>query len=234
MKVLVVDDDGGMRRLVRALAEERGWECAECDGGEGALVAFLRERPDVTVLDVMMPRVDGYEVCRRIREIDEDAPVLFLSAKGDIIDKKIGFSSGCDDYMVKPFDEEELIFRMEALARRGMRSKAAAAGGVAPSMPERFSLGAFTFDAVRHEVLKDGEAVPLAPKEFQLLYYLASHPGAVMSKDELIETLWGEEYLDGAISIAVYVRKIREKIEENPAKPAYLKTVWGVGYSFEA
>ena len=236
MKVLVVDDDPDIRELVVAVCTEAGYFCLSTDGGEAALEVFECERPDLVVLDVMMPKVDGFEVCRRIRAADEDVPVLFLSAKGDITDKKIGFAFGCDDYLVKPFDEVELIIRIEALLRRASRRKS-------PESPcseehrerrARFALGPFEFDAVRHEVTKGGEAVLFTPKEFQLLHHLACHPGAVMSKDELIEALWGREYVDGAISIAVYVRKIREKIEENPAKPVYLKTVWGVGYSFEA
>lgn len=124
--------------------------------------------------------------------------------------------------------------RIEALVRRSRRAQHDSARSAETIRPERFSLGPFTFDSVRHEVFKGESPVALTPKEFQLLYHLASHPGAVMGKDELIEELWGEEYLDGAISIAVYVRKIREKIEDNPAKPVFLKTVWGVGYSFEA
>lgn len=218
--------NGALRRQGRQME-------AMNDKLEEACALFQREWPDVVVLDVMMPKVDGFEVCRRIREVDENVPVLFLSARDGIIDKRIGFSFGGDDYLVKPFNEEELVMRIEALVRRSRRSRRDGEAA-APERPERFALGPFTFDEVRHEVLKGGEPVVLTPKEFQLLHHLASHPGAVMGKDELIEELWGEEYLDGAISIAVYVRKIREKIEENPAKPAYLKTVWGVGYSFEA
>ena len=218
--------NGALRRQGRQME-------AMNDKLEEACALFQREWPDVVVLDVMMPKVDGFEVCRRIREVDENVPVLFLSARDGIIDKRIGFSFGGDDYLVKPFNEEELVMRIEALVRRSRRSRRDGEAA-APERPERFALGPFTFDEVRHEVLKGGEPVVLTPKEFQLLHHLASLPGAVMGKDELIEELWGEEYLDGAISIAVYVRKIREKIEENPAKPAYLKTVWGVGYSFEA
>lgn len=218
--------NGALRRQGRQME-------AMNDKLEEACALFQREWPDVVVLDVMMPKVDGFEVCRRIREVDENVPVLFLSARDGIIDKRIGFSFGGDDYLVKPFNEEELVMRIEALVRRSRRSRRDGEAA-APERPERFALGPFTFDEVRHEVLKGGEPVVLTPKEFQLLHHLSSHPGAVMGKDELIEELWGEEYLDGAISTAVYVRKIREKIEENPAKPAYLKTVWGVGYSFEA
>lgn len=234
LNVMVADDDASMRRLVQTVCAEAGFECCAAAGGEEALELFRRAWPDVVVLDVMMPKVDGFEVCRRIREIDENVPVLFLSARDGIIDKRIGFSFGGDDYLVKPFNEEELVMRIEALVRRSRRGRAEGAGAAGLQRPERFTVGPFTFDSVRHEVLKGDDLVVLTPKEFQLLYHLASHPGAVMGKAELIEELWGEEYLDGAISIAVYVRKIREKIEENPAKPAYLKTVWGVGYSFEA
>ena len=218
--------NGALRRQGRQME-------AMNDKLEEACALFQREWPDVVVLDAMMPKVDGFEVCRRIREVDENVPVLFLSARDGIIDKRIGFSFGGDDYLVKPFNEEELVMRIEALVRRSRRSRRDGEAA-APERPERFALGPFTFDEVRHEVLKGGEPVVLTPKELQLLHHLASHPGGVMGKDELIEELWGEEYLDGAISIAVYVRKIREKIEENPAKPTYLKTVWGVGYSFEA
>ncbi|MEC4273614.1 response regulator transcription factor [Adlercreutzia sp. R25] len=235
IKVMAVDDEASILNLIRSVCEDTGYECVLCSSGDEALESFVKEWPDVVVLDVMMPRVDGFEVCRRIRETDENVPVLFLSARDDIIDKRIGFSFGGDDYMVKPFNEEELILRIEALVRRSRRlQRPASDAAEVPAPLERFTLGEFTFDALRHEVLRGEQAIVLTPKEFQLLYHLASHPGAVMSKDELIETLWGEEYVDGAISIAVYVRKIREKIEDNPAKPVFLKTVWGVGYSFEA
>ena len=229
MRVLAVDDEPGIRLLLKTLLEQAGHECACAESGAEALELFGGERPDLVVLDVMMPRLDGFETCRRIRALDQDVPVLFLSAKGDIVDKRIGFSNGGDDYLVKPFDEEELLMRVEALLRRAARSQTRG-----PEAPQRFSLGEFSFDALRHQVLLRGGAIALTPKEFQLLFCLASHRGQVLSKDELIEEVWGPEYLDDAISIAAYVRKLREKIEDNPAKPAHLKTVWGVGYVFEA
>lgn len=229
MKVMVVDDELSIRLLVKTVLGQAGHECVCVEDGAAALELFESERPDLVVLDVMMPYLDGFEVCRRIRLVDEAIPVLFLSAKGDIVDKRIGFSNGGDDYLVKPFDEEELLMRAEALLRR---SKRACTQGVDTS--ERFALGEFSFDALRHQVFKNGEIVSLTPKEFRLLFHLASHHGQVMSKDELVESIWGSEYLDDAINIAVYVRKLRERIEDNPAKPERLKTVWGVGYVFEA
>lgn len=181
--------------------------------GDLAGAVFQREWPDVVVLDVMMPKVDGFEVCRRIREVDENVPVLFLSARDGIIDKRIGFSFGGDDYLVKPFNEEELVMRIEALVRRSRRSRRDGEAA-APERPERFALGPFTFDEVRHEVLKGGEPVVLTPKEFQLLHHLASHPGAVMGKDELIEELWGEEYLDGHLHRRLRAENSREDRRE--------------------
>lgn len=228
MKIMVVDDEPSMRLFVKAVMEEAGFECRCAESGASALACLESERPDAMVLDVMMPRMDGYEVCRRIREIDPDMPILFLSAKGDIVDKRTGFSNGGDDYLVKPFDEEELLMRIEALLRRARRSSASA------SPPQRFAAGDFSFDTVRHQVILRGRPVSFTPKEHQLLLSLASHEGAVMSKEELIENVWGSEYLGDAISVAAYVRKIREKIEDDPADPRYLRTVWGVGYVFDS
>lgn len=229
MKVMVVDDELGIRLLVQTVVGGAGHECCTVDGGERALEAFRLHHPDVVVLDVMMPKVDGFEVCRRIRAIDDRVPVLFLSAKGDIGDKKIGFSNGGDDYLVKPFNEEELLMRIDALHRRAVKSASQETG-----VPESFELGNYRFDALRHQIMREGTPIPFTPKEFQLLFHLALHHGKVIGKEELIECAWGAEYAGEPVNIAVYIRKIREKIEDNPAKPVHLKTVWGVGYAFEA
>ena len=226
MRVMVVDDEPGIRLLVGTVVREAGHECLEAAGGHEALALFGRERPDLVVLDVMMPKMDGYEVCRRIREVDANVPVLFLSARGDIVDKRMGFTTGGDDYLVKPFDEEELVMRVEALARRAGRT------GADARARKRLEAGGIVLDLLRHQVTKDGTAVALTPKEFQLLYELAAHPGQVMGKDELIERVWGPEYLDEGINIAMYVKNLRKKIEDDPAEPVYLRTVWGVGYAF--
>lgn len=158
LKVMMADDDASMRRLVQAVCEEAGYACCVAEGGEEALALFQREWPDVVVLDVMMPKVDGFEVCRRIRAVDENVPVLFLSARDGIIDKRIGFSFGGDDYLVKPFNEEELLMRIEALVRRSRRAQRASTETIEAKSPERFFLGPFTFDSVRHEVFKGGRS----------------------------------------------------------------------------
>ena len=228
MKVMLVDDEPSFHVLVQSVCESAGHEFRGVGDSRQAMEVFKAYAPDVVLLDIMMPYLDGYQVCEGIRALDSEVAVVFLSAKGAVPDKREAFSRGADDYLVKPFDGEELLMRLEALQRRSQRAKAQAA----PAPSETLKVGEFEFDSVRQTLALNGTSVQLTPKEFQILYTLALKPETVMSKEELIEAVWGKEYLDDAISIAVYVRKIREKIEQNPAKPRYLKTAWGMGYSF--
>ena len=228
MKVMLVDDEPSFHVLVQSVCESAGHEFRGVGDSRQAIEVFKAYAPDVVLLDIMMPCLDGYQVCESIRALDSEVAVVFLSAKGAVPDKREAFSRGADDYLVKPFDGEELLMRLEALQRRSQRAKAQAA----PAPSETLKVGEFEFDSVRQALALNGTLVQLTPKEFQILYTLALKPETVMSKEELIEAVWGKEYLDDAISIAVYVRKIREKIEQNPAKPRYLKTAWGMGYSF--
>lgn len=228
MKVMLVDDEPSFHVLVQSVCESAGHEFRGVGDSRQAIEVFKAYAPDVVLLDIMMPYLDGYQVCEGIRALDSEVAVVFLSAKGAVPDKREAFSRGADDYLVKPFDGEELLMRLEALQRRSQRVKAQAA----PAPSETLKVGEFEFDSVRQTLALNGTSVQLTPKEFQILYTLALKPETVMSKEELIEAVWGKEYLDDAISIAVYVRKIREKIEQNPAKPRYLKTAWGMGYSF--
>ena len=228
MKVMLVDDEPSFHVLVQSVCESVGHEFRGVGDSRQAIEVFKAYAPDVVLLDIMMPYLDGYQVCEGIRALDSEVAVVFLSAKGAVPDKREAFSRGADDYLVKPFDGEELLMRLEALQRRSQRAKAQAA----PAPSETLKVGEFEFDSVRQTLALNGTSVQLTPKEFQILYTLALKPETVMSKEELIEAVWGKEYLDDAISIAVYVRKIREKIEQNPAKPRYLKTAWGMGYSF--
>ena len=228
MKVMLVDDEPSFHVLVQSVCESAGHEFRGVGDSRQAIEVFKAYAPDVVLLDIMMPYLDGYQVCEGIRALDSEVAVVFLSAKGAVPDKREAFSRGADDYLVKPFDGEELLMRLEALQRRSQRAKAQ----TAPAPRETLQVGEFEFDSVRQTLALNGTSVQLTPKEFQILYTLALKPETVMSKEELIEAVWGKEYLDDAISIAVYVRKIREKIEQNPAKPRYLKTAWGMGYSF--
>ena len=211
MKVMLVDDEPSFHVLVQSVCESAGHEFRGVGDSRQAIEVFKAYAPDVVLLDIMMPYLDGYQVCEGIRALDSEVAVVFLSAKGAVPDKR-----------------EAFLMRLEALQRRSQRAKAQAA----PAPSETLKVGEFEFDSVRQTLALNGTSVQLTPKEFQILYTLALKPETVMSKEELIEAVWGKEYLDDAISIAVYVRKIREKIEQNPAKPRYLKTAWGMGYSF--
>lgn len=190
--------------------------------------AFERERPDVVILDVMMPEVNGFELCRQLRERDARVPIIMLSAKSDIVDKGVGFAAGCDDYIAKPFNSQELAMRIEAQLRR---ARLATAGDEVPRRNRSVvRLGDMEVRLKRNEVLVHGRYVNLTPKEFQIIAFLANHAGEVFSAQDIMANVWGEAYRPDSASIAVFVRKIRSKIEDDPAKPRYLQTVWREGY----
>lgn len=227
MKIMLADDEQSLCDALEIILEDSGYEvCVACDGAQ-AIELFKSDRPDLVILDVMMPKFDGYEVCEAVRAINPDVPLLMLSAKGDIVDKKSGFKAGADDYLVKPFNDEELLLRVEALLRRRSR-------GGDPSEPRKLmqtvQIGDLVIDPRRCEVTVGGRVISLTPKEFQILALMADHPGKVFTREDLIESIWGKEYEAGAISIPVYVRRIREKIEADPSSPKYLQTVWRFGY----
>lgn len=224
-KILVADDDESLCEALGIILGEAGHEVRMVHDGMAALEAFRQEAWDVVLLDVVMPKLDGFEAVAAIRSVDEATPVLLLTSKGDIVDKKSGFRAGADDYVVKPFNNEELLLRVDALLRRRTvdagRTKA----------PLRvMHVGDLTIDYARYEVSVGDRVVPLTPKEFQMLALMAENPGKVFTNEELIAGVWGEEYAEGSISIPVYVRHIRMKIEEDPSSPRYLKTVWRFGY----
>ncbi len=228
MKVLFVDDERNIRDLVALILNGEGYEAVLAADGVEALKIFESERPDLVILDVMMPRLTGFEVCERMRAVRPDVPVVFLSAKDDIVDKKTGYKAGADDYMSKPFNGDELLLHVGALLRRCGLAGSRRAG----VQSEAFSVGPFEFNIDQFALFKGGERVNLAPKEFQILTLLARHRGEVFSREEIVETIWGSEYLDAPVNIAVYVRHIREKIEDDPSHPKYLQTIRHVGYRF--
>ncbi|WP_197735979.1 response regulator transcription factor [Arabiibacter massiliensis] len=223
--VLLADDDQSLRTATARLLEEAGFRCLEAVDGADALERYEEERPDLVILDVMMPKVDGFEVCERIRAKDKATPVLMLTAKGDIVDKRVGYRMGADDYLVKPFSGEELALRVGALLRRSREL----AGERTPAR-RTVVVGDVEIDVVRGEALVAGEKVELTPKESRILAVLAEHPGEVFDRDDLVRAVWGEEYVGTQISIPVYIRKLREKLEDNPSEPVCIQTVWGMGY----
>lgn len=234
-KILLADDERSLCDALEIILEDAGYEVCVAHDGREAVEVFAREQPDLAILDVMMPRLDGFEVVEKIREMRPAMPVLILSAKGDIVDKRRGFHLGADDYVVKPFDDDEIILRIEALLRRAaLGGEGAAEGEKTPTTSRQLmqpvTLGDLVIDPRRCEVTVAGKAVALTPKEFQILALLADHPGEVFTNEELVETIWGKEYAGEAISIPVYIRRIRLKIEKDPSRPEYLKTVWRFGY----
>lgn len=225
MKVLFADDDEGMRTLVEHILKENGYEYVSAKDGEEAIALIEKESPDMVLLDVMMPKLDGYEVCGRMRNRGSTTPVIMLTAKNDIVDKSVGFKMGADDYIVKPFVAQELLLRMEALVRRSQMSGDKGSA-------DTLRVDGLEIDAVNHRVSVRGESVVLTPKEIQLLVILAGNPGQVFSHKELTEEIWGEKYAGEITSITVLVHRLRGKIEEDPANPRFIQTVWHAGYRF--
>lgn len=224
--VLVVDDEEKLVELVEGYLRREGFEVLVALDGPTALDLARTKQPDLIVLDVMLPGLDGIEVCRRLRQFS-DAYVLMLTAKSEEIDKIVGLTVGADDYLTKPFSPRELVARVRAMLRRP-RSAIAADEEVPP--PIRF--GDLVIDPGRHEVIRRGEPVPLTAREFALLAAMAAHPGLVFTRSQLLERVWGDGYYDDHV-VDVHVANLRKKLGDDPANPRYVQTVRGVGYRFE-
>jgi len=226
MRVLVVDDDPPSVKMISFLLREEGYEVSSADNGKAALELVERDPPDLVILDVMMPHIDGFEVCRRIRQ-KLDIPIIFLSAKGETVDKVTGLQLGADDYLAKPFEPAELLARVRAVMRRveAFASEEAQA---------RLTVGDITLEPVSNQVVfADGRRVDLTPIEFRLLHCLMRNAGRILSHDLLMNAVWGYDYEGYSNQIAVYVHRLRLKIEEDPEHPKYLLTARGLGYKFE-
>ncbi|MEW6661115.1 MAG: response regulator transcription factor [Bacillota bacterium] len=226
-RVLVVDDEPDILKVVcRRLAAD-GYLVEIAHDGREALKKFQEYQPHVVVLDVMLPELDGLEVCRLVRE-KSAVPIVFLSARTDEIDKLVGFRVGADDYMVKPFSPSELKMRLDVLVRRCYR------GGIpAEYSNEVLSFGDIRIDKDRREVTARGKKVELTAKEFDVLWHLASKPNHVISKEMLLQLVWHSDYAGDLNNVSVLIRRLREKLEEDPAMPRMIKTVWGSGYKLE-
>ncbi len=223
-KVLIADDDKNICELLRLYLAKEGYDTVLAYDGEAAVAAFEREKPDMVLLDIMMPKMDGWEVCRRIRAAGS-TPVIMLTAKGETFDKVLGLELGADDYVVKPFDTKEVVARIKAVLRRCAPAAEAAADGV-------IRYEGLSVDLTRYELKVNGKTVEAPPKELELLYYLASHPNRVFTRDQLLDEVWGFEYYGDSRTIDVHVKRLREKLDP-PGDRWSLKTVWGVGYKFE-
>lgn len=228
-KVMLIDDDESMRVLIEQIARRGGYEFCCAGNGEEGLAMLRAERPDFLILDVMLPDINGFEVCEIIRGEGRKVPIMFLTAKGDIVDKTIGFKAGADDYLVKPFQPEELLLRLNAHLRRRKcehdRDRA-----TRERRSDVFSVGDLEIHLGKYDVRLRGKSVALSSREIELLEVLASDAGSVFTRDQILEALWGSKEAADPNSITVMVRKIREKIEDDPSKPCYLNTVWRIGY----
>jgi DNA-binding response OmpR family regulator len=225
---MLVDDEESIRKIVEHLVNKEGYNFCYASDGEKALLMNAREKPDLIILDVMLPEIDGFEVCRRIRQ-ESSVPIILLSEKGDIVDKTVGFNMGADDYMVKPFSPIELALRIKAMFRRVSSEIEYESTN---ENNDRIKIKDLEINNKSFEVNIRGNKVDLTSKEFELLAFLAGHPGQVFTRKQLFDNLWGEKYLGDSGTITVFIRKIREKIEFDPAHPEYVLTVWGVGYKF--
>ncbi|MBR1497884.1 MAG: response regulator transcription factor [Oscillospiraceae bacterium] len=229
MKILVVDDEKLLVKGLKFNLENEGYEVETCYDGAAAVELAARENFDLIILDLMMPVMDGLEACMRIRQ-GSTVPIIMLTAKGEDTDKLIGFDAGADDYLTKPFNILELKARVRALLRRS-RAAAAEAGEGGDG---RLTLGGITLDAARRTAYKHGREVNLTVKEFDLMDLLMHAEGKVFSREALLDTVWGADYLGEERTVDVHIRRLREKLEDNPASPEHIVTKWGVGYYFKA
>ncbi len=220
--VLVVDDEPIVREVVVRYLQREGYTTLEASDGERARIMLESQKPDLIVLDVMLPGTDGLELCRWIRARSE-LPVILLTARGEEADRIVGLELGADDYVTKPFSPRELAARVRTVLRRA-----------APPVvtDERLAFEGLELDAGTREVRKQGEELKLTAKEFDLLWFLASNPRKVFSRDQLMSRVWGYEAALDTGTVTVHVRRLREKIEDRPSHPRFLQTVWGVGYRF--
>jgi DNA-binding response OmpR family regulator len=223
-KILVVDDEPNIREVVGLYLRRDGHEVVSAADGEEALSVFGESEPDLVVLDLMLPKLSGLEVCRRMRA-DRRVPLIMLTARGEEEERIVGLSLGADDYVVKPFSPRELAARVAAVLRRVEESSGSSDRKV-------LWFEGLKIDPNTREVLVDGEPVTLTAREFDLLYHVASSPGRVFTRDQLMETVWGYTFSADTSTVTVHVRRLREKVEPDPATPRYLQTVWGVGYKF--
>jgi DNA-binding response OmpR family regulator len=221
-KILIVEDEPDMARGLQFNLEARGYDVLVAGDGESGLEAALQHHPDVVILDVTLPKRDGYEVCRELRKARPALPILMLTAKSQEDQVVLGLKLGADDYVKKPFGVSELIARIETLLRRVTAS----------TRPERASFGRIRIDFVRHEAHRDQEPLDLTPKEFEMIRYFVSHRSAVVSRDALLNAVWGYTSAPNTRTVDTHIVKLRSKIEDDPQAPKHLLTVHGLGYKF--
>jgi len=220
-KIMVVDDDRNICELLRLYLEKEGYALVIANDGEEALAKFSVENPDLILLDIMMPKLDGWQVCREIRKKSK-CPIIMLTAKGETFDKVLGLELGSDDYVVKPFDPKEIVARIKAIMRRTGKT-------TTENDAKEVNFDKLVVNMTKYELKVDGKVIDTPPKELELLYHLASNPNRVYTRDQLLDEVWGFEYYGDSRTVDVHVKRLREKLE-GVSEQWTLKTVWGVGY----
>ena len=226
-KILIVDDDENIAELISLYLTKECFDTMMVHDGEDALTAFDSYHPNLVLLDLMLPGIDGYQVCREIRS-KSSTPIIMLSAKGETFDKVLGLELGADDYMIKPFDSKELVARIKAVLRRYHPAKSE------QNIPDRgkcVEYPGIVINLTNYSVMVDGVNVDMPPKELELLYFLASSPNQVFTREQLLDQIWGYEYIGDTRTVDVHIKRLREKIKDHPSWR--LSTVWGIGYKFE-
>lgn len=225
--ILIVDDEKEIRDLIEIYLQDEGYHILKASNGLEGITLVEQNEVHLVILDIMMPKMDGVQACMKIRET-KNMPIIMLSAKSLDMDKIIGLTSGADDYITKPFNPLELTARVKSQLRRYMRMQ-----NYVPKNENEIEIDDLTINVTTHEVKKAGQDIKLTPREFTILELLARNPGVVFSAEKIYEQVWQEPYYQSENTIMVHIRKIREKIEVNPRKPIFIKTVWGVGYKIE-
>ena len=228
-RVLIVDDDANIAELISLYLTKECFETQMVGDGEEALKVYHEFHPDLILLDLMLPGIDGYEVCREIRKTSH-TPIIMLSAKGEVFDKVLGLELGADDYIIKPFDSKELVARVKAVLRRYKFAPETSPASVSPQS-EFVEYPDLIINLTNYSVTYQGKNIDMPPKELELLYFLAASPNQVFTREQLLDNIWGYEYLGDTRTVDVHIKRIREKINDHPAWA--LSTVWGIGYKFE-
>ncbi|MCR5061581.1 MAG: response regulator transcription factor [Saccharofermentans sp.] len=231
-RVLLVDDDQSIIEVQKMYFEKEGYQVATCMQGDKAVAAFESFNPDIIILDLMLPGMDGNDICREIRKVS-DVPIIMLTARTDTLDKIIGLELGADDYVPKPFEPKELLARVKAVLRRSDK-KAAPAEQSQEKSTEIVTYPGFIVDKARYVVTIDGEEIYMPPKELELLFFLASNPDRVFTREQLLENVWGYEFYGESRTVDVHIKRIREKIEKSDGSQSWaIRTIWSKGYKFE-
>lgn len=233
-KILIIEDETTLQEALAYNLRRQGYEVELAGDGQAALNVARRIRPDLIILDIMLPGMDGFEVCRILRQ-EMTTPVLMLTARDDEIDRVVGLEVGADDYLTKPFSMRELLARVKALLRRVrmVREEIGGGHGQVETSQSVIQHGNLIINIARREALLNGNPLPLKPKEYDLLLYLAQHRGQVLTREQILERVWGWEYIGDSRTVDVHIRWLREKIEPDPANPRRIVTVRGAGYRFE-